>query len=190
LFLSSICTWIEHQEEGLAPAVALKFKASACLVYAAIRSLSVAIRVELQSVVRNVAAPNVALLIVATLSAKVQNAVIQNAVIQNAVIRNAVTRTAVTRTAVIHDAVLNVAVPIGALLSLVQNAVTRSVVPNVVFQSAALQIAFHVIRVVPIVARLSVQFSAQDAARNVVALPAPRVDVPHEDSRAAAPWLS
>ena len=185
MFLSSICTWIEHQEEGLAPAVALKFKASACLVYAAIRSLSVAIRVELQSVVRNVAAPNVALLIVATLSAKVQNAVIQNAVI-----RNAVTRTAVTRTAVIHDAVLNVAVPIGALLSLVQNAVTRSVVPNVVFQSAALQIAFHVIRVVPIVARLSVQFSAQDAARNVVALPAPRVDVPHEDSRAAAPWLS
>ena len=180
MFLSSICTWIEHQEEGLAPAVALKFKASACLVYAAIRSLSVAIRVELQSVVRNVAAPNVALLIVATLSAKVQNAVI----------RNAVTRTAVTRTAVIHDAVLNVAVPIGALLSLVQNAVTRAVVPNVVFQSAALQIAFHVIRVVPIVARLSVQFSAQDAARNVVALPASRVDVPHEDSRAAAPWLS
>ena len=135
--------------------------------------------------VRNVAAPNVALLIVATLSAKVQNAVTRTAVI----------RTAVTRTAVIHDAVLNVAVPIGAvlnvaLLSLVQNAVTRAVVPNVVFQCAALQIAFHVIRVVPIVARISVQFSAQDAARNVVALPAPRVDVPHEDSRAAAPWFS
>ena len=112
----------------------------------------------LQSVVRNVQVPNVALLIAVTLSATVQNAVT-------------------------HFAATHSAVRIVALLSVV----ARTWVPNVVLQCAALQIAFPVvIRAAPIVA----QFSALYAARNVVALPVSRVDdVPHEDSRAAAPWL-
>ena len=100
----------------------------------------------LQSVVRNVKAPNVALLIVATLNAKVQNAVTQIAAGRTSVVRTWV------RNAVIHDAV-----------------------PSVAFRCAAIRVAL-------IVARISVP----NAARNVVAIPAPRVhDVPHEDFRVA-----
>ena len=133
--------------------------------------------------VRNAQAPNVALLIAAIRNAKVQNAVIQSVA---------------TRNAVIHVAVPIAVAPSVALLSVaartwVRNAVTRAVVPNVVFQCAALQIEEFpvVIRVALISALIVALISAPYAARNVVAPPASRVrDDSHEDSRAAVPWMS
>ena len=114
----------------------------------------------LQSVVQNVKAPNVALQIVATLNAKVQNAVTQIAATRNAV------QIVVVRTSVVR---------ISAARTGVRNAVIHDAVPSVAFQCAAIRVAL-------IVARISVP----NAARNVVAIPAPRVhDVPHEDFRVA-----
>jgi hypothetical protein len=125
----------------------------------------VAIRVALQSVVRNAETPNVALLIAVTLIATVQDAATLIATVQNAVIQSAV-----TQYAVIHAAVRSV-----AALTWVRNAAIHSVVPNVGFQCAALRVA-------PTAARISVA----DAARNADVLPVSpgRVD-PHEDSRVA-----
>jgi len=118
--------------------------------------------VVVQSVVRNVEAPNVALLIVAILSAKAPNAVVQTAVVQIAVPNAAVLNVALL------SGVLNVALLCVALLSGVRNAATRAVAPSVVFQCAAIRVAL-------IAARVSGPFAVLN------------VGVPHEYSPVASP---